>query len=125
MSGLPLPVVSPTASPGPSPSPQLQRLPSPQADTILETEKPWQHVGYRRFSQWIASDQTFFVLRRFSALSARVGLALQDEIARIGRANSTPMDETLCEAPMNVDNGTFRKRSVYGAQGLSPENASR
>ena len=45
--------------------------------------KPWKYVGYKAFSEWAASDNDFFVLRRFGALNTRVILKLQDEISEL------------------------------------------
>jgi hypothetical protein len=45
--------------------------------------KPWKYAGYRDFASFVASDDSFFVLRRFSTLSARVLLALQDELVEL------------------------------------------
>ena len=43
-------------------------------------ENPLTYVGYRVFSKWTATDQNFFVVRKFGALAARTALSLQDTI---------------------------------------------
>lgn len=48
-----------------------------------ETTNPRKHIGYRVFSRLVASDQAFFVLRKFGTLNARVALALQDKIVQL------------------------------------------
>src|ERR1700722_559445 len=53
----------------------------PSQDELLN--KPWKYTGYRVFSQFIASDNDFFVLRRFGTLNARVILALQDQLSKL------------------------------------------
>ena len=40
-------------------------------------QKPWKYVGYQSFSRFVASDNDFFILRRFGALSVQIILALQ------------------------------------------------
>jgi hypothetical protein len=44
---------------------------------------PRKYTGYRVFSRYVASDQAFFIVRRFGTLNARVLLAMQDEIAAL------------------------------------------
>lgn len=45
--------------------------------------EPWKSEGYPKFVKFVASDDDFFVLRRFSALTARVLLAAQDELVEL------------------------------------------
>ncbi|CZR68524.1 uncharacterized protein PAC_18423 [Phialocephala subalpina] len=70
---------------------------------------PWKYIGYRVFSKWIASDQSFFIVRRFGALQARVVLSLQDEIVRMEEELDS-MDKAYSRkaVPKVVDNGSFR-----------------
>lgn len=70
---------------------------------------PWKYIGYRVFSKWIASDQSFFIIRRFGALQARVVLSLQDEIVRMEEELDS-MDKAYSRraVPDVVDNGSFR-----------------
>jgi hypothetical protein len=42
---------------------------------------PWQHYGYPALSEWMASANDLFVLRRFSPLQVRCLLYLQHQIA--------------------------------------------
>jgi hypothetical protein len=44
-------------------------------------QKPWKFIGYKGYSEFIASDNDFFILRRFGPASARVALRLQDKVA--------------------------------------------
>jgi hypothetical protein len=73
--------------------------------------RPWKYVGYRGVSSFIASEDDFFVLRRFSIVTARVLLGLQDEIVELeGKLND--LDESLSrkDAP-NIHNGSFRQET--------------
>jgi hypothetical protein len=73
-----------------------------------EKEKPWKYVGYKVFSRWVASDPSFFVLRRFGTLNARVALSLQDEIAQL-EERLDHMDKTYSDRDTeDANNGTFR-----------------
>jgi hypothetical protein len=57
----------------------------------------------------MASDQAFFILRRFGTLNARVLLALQDEIVELeDQLNLLDEEASRKETPLNLDNGTFR-----------------
>ncbi|KFZ04303.1 hypothetical protein V502_10252 [Pseudogymnoascus sp. VKM F-4520 (FW-2644)] len=59
-------------------------------------ENPWKYgvyliaallfaviAGYPQFSRWVASDQAWFITRRFSTLNARIILLLQDRIVEL------------------------------------------
>lgn len=80
-----------------------QHLTQDEAD-----EKPWKYIGYQGYTDFIASDNDFFVLRRFASVSARVALSLQDQV--------TVLEEQLNELDWkysrkeeeDVNNGTFR-----------------
>jgi len=75
---------------------------------LLAEELPWKHVGYKIFSRWVASDQAFFIVRRFGALNARVVLSLQDEIVEL-EEQLDAMDEHASNLPDDtVHNGSFR-----------------
>ena len=43
---------------------------------------PWKYEGYKAFSAWIASEDDFFVFRRFGALNANTILWMQDRISQ-------------------------------------------
>lgn len=45
--------------------------------------KPWRCIGYRGFAESLASDDDFFVLRRFDFLSARTLLLLQWQLSNL------------------------------------------
>jgi hypothetical protein len=74
-------------------------------------KKPWKYIGYRSFTSFIASDNDFFILRRFSTLAVRVLLALQDELAELEDQLAT-IDARLSDplAP-DVHNGSFRQET--------------
>ncbi len=72
--------------------------------------------------KWAASDDDFFVLRRFGELSARVLLRLQDRIVKI-EEDLQHMDE-MCRTN-GYDNGTFRYDPMDKRQWLLDELTSR
>lgn len=64
--------------------------------------------GYPAFTKWASSDPDFFLLRRFSATSARIALYLQDRISFLEEQLKNE-DECCREAPFHeAHNGTFR-----------------
>jgi hypothetical protein len=72
------------------------------------SQAPSEHPGYPEFAAFVASDQAFFILRRFSRLSARVLLALQDEIAQL-ESKLDDIDKSLAYPNLpHMQNGTFR-----------------
>lgn len=54
-------------------------------------EKPWRYIGYKGFSEWLASDEDFFIVRRFDTLASRVILTLQWELTKL-EAKLTELD---------------------------------
>ncbi|OBT76054.1 hypothetical protein VF21_03538 [Pseudogymnoascus sp. 05NY08] len=76
-------------------------------------DNPWKYVGYPQFSRWVASDQAWFITRRFSTLNARVILLLQDRIVEL-EDQLNALDEVY-SLPRNIigdedrtHNGSFR-----------------
>lgn len=65
--------------------------------------------------KWTASDDDFFVLRRFGELSARVLLRLQDRIVML-EEDLKRMDQDCVEKGLN--NGTFREDPIWQRQQL-------
>ena len=73
--------------------------------------KPWKYLGYQSFSAFVASDNDFFVLRKFGALSARVLLALQDELSRLEeKLEALELGVREKDAP-DIHNGSFRQET--------------
>ncbi|KAK8121796.1 phytase [Apiospora sp. TS-2023a] len=71
--------------------------------------KPWKYVGYRGYSEFIASDDDLLVFRRFSVLNARVLLSLQDKVCELEK-ELLELDKAY--SGKNTDdfnNGTFRE----------------
>ena len=63
--------------------------------------------GYPAMCTFMASDDDFFVLRRFGKLGARVVLRLQNEIAQL--EDDLQAEDAFCMRQENpkLDNGTF------------------
>ena len=89
-------------------SSELQDPPAPWEPSQVEVgSKPWKYAGYRSFCGFVSSDEDFFVLRRFGALSARVLLNLQDQLARL-EEELEAIEQKLRQRDKNVHNGSFR-----------------
>jgi hypothetical protein len=71
--------------------------------------QPWKYLGYREFCKFVASDDDFFVLRRFSVLSSRILLALQDELSELEGQLDAHEKELTAKSALNRHNGTFRE----------------
>ncbi|KAI8673744.1 hypothetical protein NCS55_00695600 [Fusarium keratoplasticum] len=70
--------------------------------------KPWKFIGYRGYTEFLSSEDDWFVLRRFGALNVRMALALQDEISVL-EDKLRELDENYSqrESP-DRHNGRFR-----------------
>src|SRR6186713_513360 len=78
-------------------------------NTEGERGKPWKYIGYQGFCDFLASDNDLFVLRRFSSLSARVLLALQDELSQLEHELTALEAEVRKRDAPDIHNGTFRE----------------
>ncbi|KAI9867436.1 MAG: hypothetical protein M1813_008994 [Trichoglossum hirsutum] len=100
------------------PAISLSQLPQVQSTihttpTVEEVEKkPWKYIGYHIFTQWAASDDDFFVVRRFGALNTRVILKWQDDITRLEEELETLEKENSRVGGPAVNNGSFRHDAV-------------
>ena len=52
-------------------------------DEEKKKQQAWKYEGYKEFSKWMASDDDFFVFRRFGGLNAGAILWMQDRITQI------------------------------------------
>ncbi len=68
----------------------------------------WKDVGYPGFSILAGSSNDLFVLRRFSALNARVIMLMQDRIVRLEQELDEEDRACLRENGTQADSGTFR-----------------
>lgn len=75
-------------------------------------QKPaWKHVGYQGFCKFHVSDDDFFILRRFSEMTSRVLLAMQDELSE-REAELTVLEVRLSsEGVQEMHNGSFRQEA--------------
>lgn len=71
-------------------------------------EKPWKYIGYPGYCSFIASENDFFMLRRFASVSARIALSLQDQVVVLEeRLNELDWNYSRKEEE-DVNNGSFR-----------------
>jgi hypothetical protein len=71
-------------------------------------KQPWKYIGYMGYASWVASSDTFFHVRRFATLNARVILALQDEISVL-EEKLHELDRIYSSKESGViNNGSFR-----------------
>lgn len=75
-------------------------------------EKPWKYIGYKGYSDFIASDTDFFILRRFASLSIRIALSLQDQVAVLEESLEELDRKYSRKAHPDVNNGSFREDEV-------------
>ncbi|CZR63284.1 uncharacterized protein PAC_13181 [Phialocephala subalpina] len=71
-------------------------------------KQPWKYTGYRGYSSWVASSDTFFHVRKFATLNARVILQLQDDICVLEEKLQI-LDEIYSSKESGIiNNGSFR-----------------
>ena len=67
--------------------------------------KPWRYIGYKGFSEWLASDNDFFIIRRFDSLAARVILNLQWELTKLEADLAELDNERSHQVVKDLNNG--------------------
>lgn len=78
--------------------------------TIQELQtKPWKYIGYKGFSEWAASDNDLFVIRRFDSLAVRTILSLQWRITKLEKELMTMDSSRSQRTAKDVDNGSFEE----------------
>jgi len=111
-------IVSTAPSTAPSSPPSIRRdstsirsVTTTEGPPLTEEEiekKPWKYIGYKGYSEFIASDNDFYVVRKFASLNTRIALALQDQIAVL----ETDLDELDAQYSKrdaeDLHNGSFR-----------------
>lgn len=89
----------------PSQSGQASNQPPTEKDIY---KQPWRYIGYRGYSEFLSSDDDFFLLRRFGALNARIALSLQDQVSALEeRLRELDQEYTRSDSPP-INNGTLR-----------------
>jgi hypothetical protein len=90
-------------------SPPLQTSGASKELTQDEIDKkPWKYIGYKGYSDFIASENDFFILRRFASVGSRIALELQDEVVVL-EERLEDLDRELSKREMvDVNNGSFR-----------------
>lgn len=83
----------------------------PPPNPLIPPIKRWQTIGYPIFSEFIASDDELFILRRFKTLNARIILRMQDEICKL-EADLKECDQAQMNAAAPIDNGSFRHDKI-------------
>ena len=94
------------------------QLPTWQPSQADVDAKAWKYTGYQSFSAFVASDNDFFILRRFGALSARVLLALQDQLSRLEEDLEALERRVRAEHAPDVHNGSFREETEKDREAL-------
>ncbi|KAL5317452.1 hypothetical protein ACEPPN_014547 [Leptodophora sp. 'Broadleaf-Isolate-01'] len=87
----------------------IPSLPPELPLTLEEVEKkPWKYIGYRGYADFIASENDFYIVRRFAALNTRAALALQDRVSVL-EEQLEELDRTYSRRDaVDVHNGSFR-----------------
>lgn len=88
-------------------------------------KRPWQYLGYPAFCEWSASDNDFFVLRRFKVLNTRVLLRMQDSISQLEEELAAIDSENSQLGISPVNNGSFRHDTVERREEILTEAHSK
>lgn len=71
-------------------------------------KKPWKYVGYKGYSEFLASENDFFIFRKFALLNSRTALALQDQLSVL-EGELEELDKRYSKkSASDVNNGSYR-----------------
>ncbi|KAL8996296.1 MAG: hypothetical protein Q9188_006605 [Gyalolechia gomerana] len=90
--------------PNPSYAPESNVFPRRRVTMEEADRQPWRYRGYPALSTWVASDDDFFMIRKFEKLGARVVLLMQNKIVQLEEAIHAE-DANIYER--GGDNGRF------------------
>lgn len=74
--------------------------------------KPWKYIGYKGYSDFIASDKNSLIFRRFGSLNVRVLLLLQDQICQLETRLEQLDAQHSKKSAEDIHNGSFRLEDV-------------
>ncbi len=75
-------------------------------------KKPWKYIGYKGYSEFLASENDFFIFRKFASLNSRIALRLQDQLSVLnGELEELDIRYSRKDAA-DVNNGSFRYDQV-------------
>ncbi|TVY31443.1 hypothetical protein LSUB1_G008906 [Lachnellula subtilissima] len=73
--------------------------------------KPWKYIGYIGYADFLASENDFFIFRKFASLNCRVALSLQDQLSVL-ESDLEDIDTRYSKKNVeDVNNGSFRDDS--------------
>ena len=78
----------------------------PSAEEVAK--KPWKYIGYEGYTNFIASDDHFYILRRFDKLNIRTALAIQDDISILEETLHILDQGYSAKEAKDIHNGKFR-----------------
>jgi hypothetical protein len=103
-------------SSSPTSAPSTSRASTSTRNSIVEApvtkeeieKKPWKYIGYKGYAEFIASDNDFYILRRFASLNSRVALTLQDQISVLEEQLDDLDKHCSRRDAEDLHNGSFR-----------------
>lgn len=70
--------------------------------------KPWKYIGYKGYSEFLASENDFYIFRKFEILNSRIALALQDQVFILEEELEELDVRYSSTSATDVNNGSFR-----------------
>ena len=70
--------------------------------------KLWKSIGYEGYADFLASDNDFFIFRKFASLNCRVGLSLQDQLSVLESELDDLDSQYSKKNAGDINNGSYR-----------------
>jgi hypothetical protein len=87
---------------------------SGSVDEETRLSMAWKYEGYQALSKWMASDDDFFVFRRFESLNANTMLWMQDRISQLEQELANIHQTVEDSKPaQRLKNNSFRWDAKY------------
>jgi hypothetical protein len=87
--------------------PLSPHTPAQQANKQFRQDNAYKYFGYPDFCKFMASDNDFFLLRRFGELNSRVLLKMQFEIMKLEKALNSLDQEIMNDPDPDKRNDSF------------------
>jgi hypothetical protein len=71
-------------------------------------KKPWKYIGYKGYAELLASENDFYIFRKFATLNSRIALALQDQLSELEEKLGDLDKQYSKRDAEDLHNGSFR-----------------
>ena len=72
-------------------------------------KKPWKYIGYKGYSEFLASESNFLVFKRFNTADTRIALVLQDRVSELTERLKEVDEKYSDKSAKDVNSSSLRR----------------